>query len=293
MRNGIKIIVIAFLLSTLMVSCIYDNFPNHRQCDISLRLVNSRGAVLSDSVAHLYNIDWFVNGIYQRTVAAEKDGKYRVTFNSTDRVTLVAIAASDTSECRVNSPILDESIKDTWLQLKTGGENTSPQPHAIYYGDLDVTPEADVSDDDPAKSYTILMKDMRAKVRVEIKGLKTRFGDGNYRIVLEGLRSGIAYDGSVTGVLVNYDMKGSFDSQGNYTTLPDEVLPTKSGEQVRIRVYKEDGSLLFDRDVDEKGEPLEVKKNDDIVFVINATYLTDLTVTVVPWADIENPTSFQ
>jgi hypothetical protein len=293
MRNGIKIIVIAFLLSTLMVSCIYDEFPNHRQCDISLRLVNSRGAVLSDSVAHLYNIDWFVNGIYKRTVAAEKDGKYRVTFNSTDRVTLVAVAASDTSECHENTPILDESIKDTWLQLKTGGGNTSPQPHAIYYGDLDVTPDENVSDDDPAKSYTILMKDMRAKVRVEIKGLKTRFGDGGYRIVLEGLRSGIAYDGSVTGVLVNYDMKGSFDSQGNYTTLPDEVLPTKSGERVSIKVYKQDGSLLFDRDVDEQGNPLEVKKNDDIVFVINASYLTDLTVTIVPWADIENPTSFQ
>ena len=291
MRNGIKIIVIAFLLSTFMVSCsIYDKYPGHRQCDISLELADSTGAVLPDSIAHLYSINWFVDGIYQHTVAADADGKYRVSFDSGDRITFVAVAATDTSECSISTPILGESIKNTWLQLKASSEKASLQPHAIYYGNLDVIPD---DDDILAKSYTILMKDVRARVRVQIKGLKDRFGVGNYRVVLEGLRSGIAYDGSTTGELVNYDLVGSFDPDGNYMTLPNEVFPTKDGERVRIKVYKEDGSLLFDRDVDESGNPLEIKKNDDIVFVINASYLTHITITIVPWADINNPASFQ
>jgi hypothetical protein len=126
-----------------------------------------------------------------------------------------------------------------------------------------------------------------------IKGLKSRFGDGNYRIVVEGLRTGIAYDGSSTGEQVNYSINGAFNSDGNYITLPYSVFPTKEGERVRILVYKQDGTLLFDHDTDDNGIPLVLKRYDDVVFVITASYQAQLTITIVPWADIDNPVSFQ
>ncbi|MCO6026511.1 FimB/Mfa2 family fimbrial subunit [Prevotella cerevisiae] len=291
MRYGVKTIIGAFLLSTFMVSCsIYDKYPCHDQAEITLKLVGSTGAVLPDSIAYKYNINGFVKGAFRYTVSADKDGKYRVVFNSDDRdsISFVAVATSDTSAYRVNNPQIGTVIGDTWLTLDAKKEGNTPQPAAVYYGSLGIVPEGGKS-----KSYVIQLKNVLARVRVQIKGLNDHFSDKDYRTTLEGLRSGIAYDGSVSGELVNDDLQGSFESDGNYMTLPITVFPTKSGERVRLRIYKSDGSLLLDRDVDEKGRPLELKRNDDVVFVVQASYPTNITVSVIPWTEIENPTIFQ
>jgi hypothetical protein len=290
MRNGIKTILIVLLLSMIMASCIYDEYPGRKQCDLSLNLVDSTGALLTDSVAHKYDVYWFVNGIYKQTIKAENDGLYRLSFNQGDRITFVAIAAKDTAACKVNAPVVGESIKNVWLQLKTSSDNISPQPSAIYYGSIDTT----ATESDPTNNrYVISMKDVRSRISVRVNGLRERFGDGNYRIVVEGLRSGIAYDGSTSGELINYEFTGGFDSEGNYVTGSSRVFASSSDERVRVRVYKQDGGLLFDRDVDEDNKPLIVNKRDDIVFVINASYSVEMTIKIVPWAEVNNTSTFQ
>nr|WP_308572178.1 FimB/Mfa2 family fimbrial subunit [uncultured Prevotella sp.] len=291
MRYGVKTIIGAFLLSTFMVSCsIYDKYPCHDQAEITLKLVGSTGAVLPDSIAYKYNINGFVKSAFRYTVPADKDGKYRVVFNTDDRdsISFVAVAASDTSAYRVNNPQIGTVIGDTWLTLDAKKDGNTSQPAVVYYGSLGIVPESGKS-----QSYVIQLKNVLARVRVQIKGLNDHFSDKDYRIALEGLRSGIAYDGSVSGELVNDDLQGSFESDGNYMTLPITVFPTKAGERVRLRIYKSDGSLLLDRDVDEKGRSLELKRNDDVVFVVQVSYPTNITVSVIPWAEIENPTIFQ
>ncbi|WP_018462738.1 FimB/Mfa2 family fimbrial subunit [Segatella paludivivens] len=292
MRNGIKTILIGLLLSMIMASCIYDEYPDRKQCDLMLNIVDSTGSRsnIPDSVAHKYDVYWFVNGIYKQTISAEDDGLYRLSFDKGDRITFVAIAAKDTAACKVNVPFVGESIKNVWLQLKTSSNNISPQPSAIYYGSIDTTATAS----DPTNNrYVISMKDVRSKISVRVNGLKERFGAGNYRIVVEGLRSGIAYDGSTSGELINYEFTGHFDSEGNYVTGNATVFASGSDERVRVRVYKQDGEMLFDRDVDEDNKPLIVNKRDDIVFVINASYSTGMTIKIVPWNEIPNPGGFQ
>lgn len=294
MRNGIKTILTALLSSVIMVSCIYDKYPGRRQYDISIQLMDNTGMVLPESVAHLNNIYWFVNGVYQKTVYADSDGKYRLSFNAGDRVTFVALAGSDSDMYTVYEPHEGESITNTWLQLNTNGSIMGPQPSGIYYGCLDVVPEVNTEDLEEDVSYTLTMHEVRAKARVLIKGLEGRYGKGSYRIVMEGLRSGIAYDGSSTGRYVNYDMTpdksygDGFDDLGNYWTEPIYVLPTRDEEPVRLLVYKANGELLFDRDIDEEGAPLLINEGEDVVLVIQASYITELGVTIVPWSQIDN-----
>lgn len=164
MRNGIKTILIGLLLSMIVTSCIYDEYPDRKQCDLSLNIVDSTAALLPDSVAHKYDVYWFVNGIYKQTIKAEDDGLYRLSFSKGDRITFVAIAAKDTAACKMNVPSVGESIKNVWLQLKISSNNISPQPSAIYYGSIDTTATAS----DPINNrYVISMKDVRSRISLK------------------------------------------------------------------------------------------------------------------------------
>ena len=288
--NGIIRTMTLWAVLLLMASCsIYDEYPNRRQYDVTLQLADSSGNVLPDSVALVSEIYAFVNGVYQGKFKKEADGKVHVAFNDNDTVTFVAVAGKDTSQYVRNEPKIGTPIQDTWLRLHTNGAGVNHQPTAIYYGSISEVPP--VVDTNPQQVITL--RDIRSKVGVKIHGLREHFGDGNYRVVIEGLHSGICYDGTGGGDPISYEMSGAFDSSDDWNANPAIVLPAK-GDSVRVKIYSQDGALIFDGDKDENGKPLTIKSSDNSVIVITVgSTPAQITVKIVPFEDVINSGFFQ
>ena len=106
-----------------------------------------------------------------------------------------------------------------------------------------------VKDDNLADERIIYLKDMRAKARVYVRGLRSRHGLGNYRVVLKGLHSGITYKGEPGGIYVSYSLPGKFVTQDDWVTQAPIVLPT-GREPVRFMIDKQEGTVMFDRKVE-------------------------------------------
>ena len=284
--NGIIRTMTLWAVLLLMASCsIYDEYPNRRQYDVTLQLADSSGNVLPDSVALVSEIYAFVNGVYQGKYKKEADGKVHIAFNANDTVTFVAVAGKDTSQYVRNEPKIGTPIKDTWLRLHNSAAGVNRQPAAIYYGSIsEIPPHVD-----PNPQQVMTLHDIRAKVGVKIHGLREHFGDGNYRVVVEGLHSGINYDGTGGGDSISYDMSGSFDpSIDEWNADPITVLPAK-GDKVRVKIYSQDGMLVFDGDKDEYGKPLTINSSDNSVIVISVgSTPAQITVKIVPFEDVNN-----
>lgn len=289
LRQGFtRMIALWATMSLLLASCsIYDEYPHRKQRDILLQVVDESGNVLPDSVAP-DEVYAFVNGIYARKYTRETDGKIRLVIDDNDEVTLVAANSCQGNELTRMDPQPGDRISNVWLQFndRAFGENLSPK--ALYYGSLssvnfDTSEEGDV---------TITLRDVRAKARVYVKGLKARYGEGIYRVKLEGMNSGIAYDGMGCGRLINYEMGGEFNALGDWKTPAADVLPT-TGEAVRLKIYKEDGGLLYESNVDEDGNPLAIKSGDDVVFYVSINQEADITIRVMPFENVGNSGFFQ
>lgn len=175
----------------------------------------------------------------------------------------------------------------TWLQLIDAEKGNAISPSAIYYGSLS-SPFSDKLEEETV----ITLKDVRAKTSVYLKGLKACYGDGNYRVVLEGMNSGVTYDGNGGGKLVNYELGGKFNAKGDWFTPAMIVLPT-TGEAVKVKIYKEDGTLLYTCDHTDDGSPLAVKPGDNVVFYITIWQNADISIKVIPFDDVDNPIFFQ
>lgn len=276
-------------LGMLGACSIYDQYPDRMQRSLHVELRDSVGDVMSsDSASDVVYLYYFVNGIYQGRVARDADGHFRLVYSEGDSITYVAVAGKDTTQYDLNVPQPGDRISNVWLQLHARGSAVSPQPAPIYYGQ--VTASGLSSDD--SEGQTLELHDIRSHVRVWVRGLRRRFGDGKYRIVIEGLHGGLAYDGTTGGEYVNYEMRGGFDAKGDWKTAPVTVLPS-TGSAVNLKIYKEDGTLLFDRTEDEEGKPLAIPSGEDVVLIVNASYQADLTIRVVPYEDVMNENVFQ
>ena len=284
--NGIIRFALLFLLELSLYSCIYDKYPGREQYALTVEYIDTEGNKLPDSVAVLDRVGCFVDGIFKETLVEEEDGKYRYVFLDGDDVAFVAIAGENPDDYTINPPKPGESISNCWLQMKlTPGEET-PEPSAVYYGSIHT-----LLTDNANENVVIRMHDVRARVSVVARNFLDKFGNGSYRFTIENCRSGISYDGKGCGSFVNYEMPGSIHSDGDYYTISRTIFPT-GDTPLRVKIYKEDGSLLFDRDTDENGNPLIIHSGTDEVILIQFYYYTDATITVVPFEDINNPTLF-
>ena len=284
--NGIIRFALLFLLELSLYSCIYDKYPGREQYALTVEYVDNEGNKLPDSVAVLDRVGCFVDGIFKETLVEEEDGKYRYVFLDGDDVAFVAIAGENPDDYTINPPKPGESISNCWLQMKlTPGEET-PEPSAVYYGSIHT-----LLTDNANENVVIRMHDVRARVSVVARNFLDKFGYGNYRFTIENCRSGISYDGKGCGSFVNYEMPGSIHSDGDYYTISRTIFPTDD-TPLRVKIYKEDGSLLFDRDTDEDGNPLIIHSATDEVILIQFYYYTDATIRVVPFEDINNSTLF-
>ena len=70
------------------------------------------------------------------------------------------------------------------------------------------------------------------------------------------------------------------------------LLPTGE-EPFRLLIYKQDGELIIDTTVDEKGNPLIIKPNDNIVFYVIVDYIAGITIKILPFEDIDNSYTFE
>lgn len=284
--NGIIRFALLFLLELSLYSCIYDKYPGREQYALTVEYIDTEGNKLPDSVAVLDRVGCFVDGIFKETLVEEEDGKYRYVFLDGDDVAFVAIAGENPDDYTINPPKPGESISNCWLQMKlTPGEET-PEPSAVYYGSIHT-----LLTDNANENVVIRMHDVRARVSVVARNFLDKFGYGNYRFTIENCRSGISYDGKGCGSFVNYEMPGSIHSDGDYYTISRTIFPT-GDTPLRVKIYKEDGSLLFDRDTDENGNPLIIHSATDEVILIQFYYYTDATIRVVPFEDINNSTLF-
>lgn len=284
--NGIKRFALLFLLELSLYSCIYDKYPGREQYALTVEYIDTEGNKLPDSVAVLDRVGCFVDGIFKETLVEEEDGKYRYVFLDGDDIAFVAIAGENPDDYTINPPKPGESISNCWLQMKlTPGEET-PEPSAVYYGSIHT-----LLTDNANENVVIRMHDVRARVSVVARNFLDKFGYGNYRFTIENCRSGISYDGKGCGSFVNYEMPGSIHSDGDYYTISRTIFPTDD-TPLRVKIYKEDGSLLFDRDTDENGNPLIIHSGTDEVILIQFYYYTDATIRVVPFEDINNSTLF-
>lgn len=288
----IKNVFILLAVLTVPGACsIYDHYPDCKQCTVRVELRDSVGGLVpSDSASDVVYLYYFVNGSYKGMIPRESNGRFRLLGDEGDSITYVAVAGRRPDQYDLNTPVPGESIHDVWLQLRTQRAEVSQQPAAIYYGKA--TSEDFGEDEDGTKVFTL--RDIRSRVRVWVRGLKRRFGDGNYRILIEGLRSGLQYDGATGGEYVNYETQGAFETGNNdiWKTQPITVLPS-TGATLSLKIYKQDGTLLFNRTEDEEGKPLVLKSDKDVVLVVAASDQGDFTIKVVPYEDVMNNNVFQ
>ena len=87
-------------------------------------------------------------------------------------------------------------------------------------------------------------------------------------------------------------MGGKFNAQGDWINTAKIVLPT-TGEAVKVKIYKEDGTLLYTCDHTDDGSPLAVKPGDDVVFYITIWQNADISIKVIPFDDVDNSIFFQ
>lgn len=281
----IQLLVLLIFAFTLG-SCIYDKYPDRKQYTLTVEYVDSLGEQLSDSVASLYGLACFVNGIYRETLFREADGKYRYAFLGDDDVTFVALASKDTEKFLVTPPKDGISIQNRWLQMNLLVGENAPEPSPIYYGSVNTHITGTKNE-----NVYVKMQDVRTQVKVIAYNMLDKFGPGNYRFTLENCPTGIAYDGSACGEIVNYEMPGMLCPDGNYRTQSRYVLPT--GEQpMRVRIYKEDGKLLFETDKDSQGNPIYLCSGTNNVIMILFHYTTDATIKIVPFEEVGNETLF-
>lgn len=291
-RRGIFVVFVTWALLSLVGCSIYDGYEGRTQATFRLNVVDSTGAGVPSSEVTLAPLYCFVNGLYSRMLTPEADGTYRYVFNSEDSVCLVSLAGSAPSEYSLAEPREGESIHNVWLSLNgTGSGNMSPQPSAVYYGSWKGT-GADFAK--AGSEVPITLHDVRGHVRVLVKGLLDRFGDGSYRVVVEGLHSQLDFDGgSATSATTSFELPGAFMSgTGDWLTEPITVLPTV-GSGVSVRVYKQDGTQLFRSDADEDGNPMEAREGGNDVFVVIASMTGTFTVKVLPYDEVFQSSSFQ
>ena len=279
------------LAALLFSSCsIYDDYPHRRQYDMDVVLTDVEGNVMDDSVASVSEIYAFVNGVYSGKYTKSADGKIHIVLDDRDKVTFVAAGGRHPDEYTQQEPQVGDSISSTWLRLKKQTDGHGVQPSDLFYGSATVGGSSAMVDADD--HYTLSLRDIRGKVRVMIRGLGTRFGTGDYQVVLEGLSGGLAYDGSPSGEKVSYDLGGSFVNSSNWLSDSVQVLPTYGGS-FSLKVFKSDGTLILVSDHDEKGQPFSVATGDDVVLVVSIDKTSEFTIKIIPFEDVFNSGFFQ
>jgi hypothetical protein len=266
-----------------MESCINEDNSNCVQYALTTQLVDKNGAVLPDSTIGNVKAYLFINNKFDRIVTAESSGKYLISFDGNVKAALVAFGNMNSDSVNIYTPNEGDDISMVSVGLLSTRSSASyfSSPTYLFYGRFDYTSVTSGS----TTTALLPMYNQHARAHVVVKHLQSKYGTGNYQLVLQGFRGAITFDGTITGDSVTYNPSGIFDNNGDYTSDVVNTLPTKDGEYVTVLMYK-DGALLWQTSTDADGNKVTLAAEDDKVFVIDVQKI-DILLQVMPWIDYQ------
>ena len=285
----IPLLPIALLL-LLTASCIDESHTSCVQYAIATQLVDTKGNPMSESVMGKSLAYLFLNDKFDHVVTSESDGRYLISFDGSSKASLVVFGNMNTDSFHIRTPNVGDDISETSVDLIPGTRAADLQniyTAHLYYGRYDYTADSAGS----TKVVVLPLLDRQVKLHVVVQELRETYGDGDYKIVLDGLRNAVAFDGTVIGDSVTYHPTASFASNGDWVSETLHTLPTKTGEAVMLLIYKGD-SELWHSSIDNAGKPITLTGGEDKAVVLNVAR-REFSIVVEPWSDYLNQkTSF-
>ncbi len=281
-------------LLMLLTGCINDDDSSRVQYSVGVRLVTKTGALLPDSVAGTVHTYMFLSGRFVQEVLPESNGRYYICFDKNQPMRLVAVGANMRDSVSLVTPSVGEDIASVCASLKYSSDCRSSVSIAdttlvnyLCYGSFDYPHGQSLNDSSTA---TLIMMNKNARIHIIIRHLLTQLGDGKYTVKLRGFRNAIAFDGSIKGDSVEYEPRGSFDSDGTYSTDIINAMPTADGEHITFSLYR-DGYLIFTSGSDSDGSPISLQPEDDKAIVVDVGKM-GVNLNVIPWSDVNGSTVF-
>lgn len=289
MKSLNKIFYIILLLMPIMASCINEDDSECVQYSVTAQAVDGKGNALSGSVMKGKEALLFINGLFEREVQAESDGRYLISFDGGEQATLAIFGNVLNDSVNIKEPKAGDSIENVSVMQNVAARTpneTASMPEYLLYGRFDYKP----TNKGETAAVSLQLHNECARLHVVLKNMQSRFNDGNYTVKLEGFRNGVSFSGAVTGDSVSYEPKGAFNAQGDYVTEAINLLPTVPGEYVTVSIYK-NGIPLLSVAKDENGNPVTLLAGDDKSMVIDVNAVKCF-ITVMPWDDNGQSTVF-
>jgi hypothetical protein len=274
----------------LLASCIDESHVGCVQYAIATQLVDTKGDPMSELVMGKSLAYLFLNDKFDHVVTSEADGRYLISFDGNSKASLVVFGNMNTDSFHIRTPNVGDDISETSVNLiarTRAAELQDIYTAHLYYGRYDYTSESAGA----TKVVVLPLLDRQVKLHVVVQELRETYGEGDYKIVLDGLRNAVAFDGTVIGDSVSYHPTASFASNGDWVSETLRTLPTKTGEAVMLSIYKGD-ALLWHSSLDNTGKPITLTGGEDKAVVLNVAR-REFDLVVEPWSDYLNQnTSF-
>jgi len=254
--------------SLCLSSCSKGDDSQCVQYVIIPKLVDSNGKALPDTIAESLCAYLFLNGKFDHIVTTESNGHFLLSFDGSKKASLV-IVGSSINGTNVAQPSFGEDIDSVMV-------NTS-SPENLYYGQFDYISQVH----DSIKSVEVKLVNMRATIRVAVRGLHKYYGNGNFSVKLSGLHNALTYDGRITGDSVAYTPNVSFINDEQLLTDSVNTLPTAQNEAVNIGIYK-NGTIIWQSSEDSSGNTIKLNPGDNNVVTIDCGYRI-FGFTVLSW----------
>lgn len=265
----------------LLAGCIDESHTGCVQYAIATQLVDTKGNPMGASVVGPTLAYLFLNDKFDHVVTSESDGRYLISFDGNSKASLVVFGNMNTDSFQIRTPNVGDDISATSVSLvsKTrAAELQNIYAANLYYGCYAYTADSTLS----AKVVLLPLLNRQVKLHVVVQNVRETYGDGDYKIVLEGLRNAVAFDGTVMGDSVSYQPTVSFADNGDLVSETLHTLPTKTGEAVMLSIYKDD-VLLWHSSLDSEGKQITLTGGEDKAVVVNAARLA-FNVVVEPWS---------
>lgn len=259
-------------------SCIGDDRGDCVQHDVSARLADKMGHSVPDSMARRSSAYLFLNGKYERNILADPDGRYPVSYNGCDAVSLVVFGDKNINGFTLFPVTKDVNETDIAVRIDSLLQPAdSAEQSRLYYGNLDysrITPEED-------NCAEVCMYDRLARLHVILDDLSDFYGPGKFSVVLGNLRNTLTYGGTVTDDTVSVSPVLHREADGTLVSGTVATFPSMS--PIKVSVYK-DGVFLVSTYQDSSSRPITLSDGDDKAIVIMAGHGL-FKIRVMPWSE--------